>query len=176
VRRILSRPDALHCNKASLRKPGLSWPAADSIQRLAITACCRWRRKGASLAAASLSVTTPTVDRERVPAAAYLYPAGCVVTEQIQSRVSNNVDYDLLCHERDNFRILVAITNAVLSRLDIDELVSEVAKEIHHYFVSMPSASCYAAIRKGKLSIYSTHYLDAIIRRTIRAKWMKPVR
>ncbi|MFS9669098.1 formate hydrogenlyase transcriptional activator FlhA, partial [Klebsiella pneumoniae] len=44
-----------------------------------------------------------------------------VVTEQIQSRVSNNVDYDLLCHERDNFRILVAITNAVLSRLDIDE-------------------------------------------------------
>ncbi|QUJ07445.1 hypothetical protein KCP70_05500 [Salmonella enterica subsp. enterica] len=34
---------------------------------------------------------------------------------------------------RDNFRILVAITNAVLSRLDIDELVSEVAKD-HHYF------------------------------------------
>lgn len=28
-----------------------------------------------------------------------------VVTEQIQNRVSNNVDYDLLCHERDNFRI-----------------------------------------------------------------------
>ncbi|MRF64783.1 hypothetical protein GII48_15280, partial [Staphylococcus epidermidis] len=42
-----------------------------------------------------------------------------VVTEQIQSRVVNNVDYELLCRERDNFRILVAITNAVLSRLDI---------------------------------------------------------
>ena len=28
----------------------------------------------------------------------------------------------------------MAITNAVLSRLDIDELVSEVAKEIHRYF------------------------------------------
>ncbi|MFP1557275.1 hypothetical protein ACLB1T_04445 [Escherichia coli] len=38
-----------------------------------------------------------------------------VVTEQIQSRVVNNVDYELLCRERDNFRILVAITNAVLS-------------------------------------------------------------
>ncbi|HCU3400592.1 TPA: formate hydrogenlyase transcriptional activator FlhA [Escherichia coli] len=49
-----------------------------------------------------------------------------VVTEQIQSRVVNNVDYELLCRERDNFRILVAITNAVLSRLDMDELVSEV--------------------------------------------------
>lgn len=38
-----------------------------------------------------------------------------VVTEQIQSRVVNNVDYELLCRERDNFRIPVAITNAVLS-------------------------------------------------------------
>ncbi len=27
-----------------------------------------------------------------------------VVTEQIQSRVVNNVDYELLCRERDNFR------------------------------------------------------------------------
>ncbi len=52
-----------------------------------------------------------------------------MVAEQIQNRVNNNVDYDLLCRERDNFRILVAITNAVLSRLDIDELVSEVAKD-----------------------------------------------
>ena len=34
-----------------------------------------------------------------------------VVTEQIQSRVVNNVDYELLCRERDNFRILVANEN-----------------------------------------------------------------
>ena len=51
-----------------------------------------------------------------------------VVAEQIQSRVTNNVDYDLLSRRRDNFRILVAITNAVLSRTDMDELVSEVSK------------------------------------------------
>ena len=63
-----------------------------------------------------------------------------MVTEQIQSRVSNNVDYDLLCRERDNFRILVAITNAVLSRLDIDELVSEVAKRSTATSASTPSA------------------------------------
>ncbi len=47
--------------------------------------------------------------------------------------------------ERDNFRILVAITNAVLSRLDMDELVSEVAKEIHYYFDMTISALSYAA-------------------------------
>ncbi|MFP8774624.1 formate hydrogenlyase transcriptional activator FlhA [Klebsiella sp. 1HUBk17cef] len=84
-----------------------------------------------------------------------------VVTEQIQNRVSNNVDYDLLCHERDNFRILVAITNAVLSRLDIDELVSEVAKEIHRYFRIDAISVVLRSDRKGKLNIYSTHYLDA---------------
>ncbi|KFC06412.1 formate hydrogenlyase transcriptional activator [Trabulsiella guamensis ATCC 49490] len=83
-----------------------------------------------------------------------------VVTEQIQSRVTNNVDYDMLCHERDNFRILVAITNAVLSRLDMDELVSEVAKEIHHYFRIDAISVVLRSNRKGKLNIYSTHYLD----------------
>lgn len=72
-----------------------------------------------------------------------------VVAEQIQSRVSNNVDYDLLSRERDNFRILVAITNAVLSRLDMDELVSEVSKEIHHYFKLTPSALPCAAIARA---------------------------
>ncbi|MBX4308777.1 formate hydrogenlyase transcriptional activator FlhA, partial [Mycobacterium tuberculosis] len=70
-------------------------------------------------------------------------------------------DYDLLCHERDNFRILVAITNAVLSRLDIDELVSEVAKEIHRYFRIDAISVVLRSDRKGKLNIYSTHYLDA---------------
>jgi formate hydrogenlyase transcriptional activator len=83
-----------------------------------------------------------------------------VVAEQIQSRVTNNVDYDLLSRERDNFRILVAITNAVLSRLDMDELVSEVSKEIHHYFKIDAISIALRSHRKGKLNIYSTHYLD----------------
>ena len=83
-----------------------------------------------------------------------------VVAEQIQSRVTNNVDYDLLSRERDNFRILVAITNAVLSRLDMDELVSEVAKEIHHYFNIDAISIVLRGHSKGKLTIHSTHYLD----------------
>lgn len=45
-----------------------------------------------------------------------------VVTEQIQSRVVNNVDYELLCRERDNCAS-GRHRNAVLSRLDMDELV-----------------------------------------------------
>ncbi len=66
----------------------------------------------------------------------------------------------MLCRERDNFRILVAITNAVLSRLDMDELVSEVAKEIHYYFDIDDISIVLRSHRKNKLNIYSTHYLD----------------
>ncbi|QUI99251.1 hypothetical protein KCP74_11140 [Salmonella enterica subsp. enterica] len=84
-----------------------------------------------------------------------------MVAEQIQNRVNNNVDYDLLCRERDNFRILAAITNAVLSRLDIDELVSEVAKEIHPpLFQYRRNQHRVAQPSQNKLNIYSTHYLD----------------
>ncbi len=82
-----------------------------------------------------------------------------VVTEQIQSRVVNNVDYELLCRERDN-SASVAIANAVLSRLDMDELVSEVAKEIHYYFDIDDISIVLRSHRKNKLNIYSTHYLD----------------
>ena len=42
----------------------------------------------------------------------------------------------------------------------MDELVSEVAKEIHYYFDIDVSASSYAATVRTKLNIYSTHYLD----------------
>ncbi len=93
-----------------------------------------------------------------------------VVTEQIQSRVVNNVDYELLCRERDNFRILVAITNAVLSRLDMDELVSEVAKEIHYYFDIDDISIVLRSHRKNKLNIYLINSIPP----TNRAKSMKP--
>ncbi|MDS6632561.1 hypothetical protein QYS46_26185 [Klebsiella michiganensis] len=98
-----------------------------------------------------------------------------VVTEQIQSRVSNNVDYDLLCRERDNFRILVAITNAVLSRLDIDELVSEVVKRSTATSASTPSAwYCAATAKASSISTPPTTSTPAT-RCTTRAKWTKPV-
>lgn len=162
VRRLLSRPDALHCDKATFVE---AWPQLASsglyppfgyygLLPLAaegrIFGGCEFIRNDAR----------PWSEKEfqRLHTFTQLV---AVVTEQIQSRVSNNVDYDLLCHERDNFRILVAITNAVLSRLDIDELVSEVAKEIHHYFRIDAISVVLHSSRKGKLNIYSTHYLDA---------------
>lgn len=161
VRRLLSRPDALYCSHdefseawPQLAESGLYDPFAQyCLLPLAaegrIFGGCEFIRNDAR----------PWTEKEfqRLHTLAQIV---AVVTEQIQSRVSNNVDYDLLCHERDNFRILVAITNAVLSRLDIDELVSEVAKEIHHYFCIDAISIVLRSNHKGKLNIYSSHYLD----------------
>ncbi|HED2452793.1 TPA: formate hydrogenlyase transcriptional activator FlhA [Citrobacter freundii] len=161
VRRILSRPDALHCNYHEFTE---TWPQLASgglysefghycLLPLAadgrIFGGCEFIR----------NEDRPWSEKEYNRLQTFTQIVG-VVAEQIQSRVSNNVDYDLLCRERDNFRILVAITNAVLSRLDIDELVSEVAKEIHHYFDIDAISIVLRSDSKNKLSIYSTHYLD----------------
>ena len=162
VRRLLSRPDALHCDHATFVD---AWPQLAGcglyppfgyycLLPLAaegrIFGGCEFIRNDAR----------PWSEKEYQRLHTFTQLVA-VVTEQIQSRVSNNVDYDLLCHERDNFRILVAITNAVLSRLDIDELVGEVAKEIHRYFRIDAISVVLHSRRKGKLNIYSTHYLDA---------------
>lgn len=162
VRRLLSRPDTLHCDSATfaetwpqLARSGL-YPTFGYYCLLPLAAegrifgGCEFIRDD----------NRPWTEKEYQRLHTFTQIVA-VVTEQIQSRVSNNVDYDLLCHERDNFRILVAITNAVLSRLDIDELVSEVAKEIHRYFRIDAISVVLRSNRKGKLNIYSTHYLDA---------------
>ena len=161
IRRILSRPEALHCNFEEFRQ---AWPMLArsalyqpfghySLLPLAVEGHifggCEFIR--------NTDQPWSEAEYERLHTFTQIV---AVVAEQIQSRVSNNVDYDLLSRERDNFRILVAITNAVLSRLDMDELVSEVSKEIHHYFKIDAISIALRGHRKGKLNIYSTHYLD----------------
>ncbi len=56
----------------------------------------------------------------------------------------------------------------------MDELVSEVAKEIHYYFDIDDISIVLRSHRKNKLNIYSTHYLDKQHPATNRAKSMKP--
>ncbi|MEQ4794407.1 GAF domain-containing protein, partial [Klebsiella variicola subsp. variicola] len=48
---------------------------------------------------------------------------------------SNNAEtMESLRNERNQYRILVDITNSVLAHLDMDGLISEVSKEIHRFF------------------------------------------
>lgn len=162
VRRLLSRPDALHCDSATFAE---TWPqlaGSGLYPTFGYYCLLPLAAEGRIFGGCEFirDDNRPWTEKEYQRLHTFTQIVA-VVTEQIQSRVNNNVDYDLLCRERDNFRILVAITNAVLSRLDIDELVSEVAKEIHRYFRIDAISVVLRSNRKGKLNIYSTHYLDA---------------
>ncbi|KNC94391.1 formate hydrogenlyase transcriptional activator FlhA [Trabulsiella odontotermitis] len=162
MRRLLSRPDALRCTWQEFSE---TWPqlaAAPFYPPFGRYCLLPLAAEGRIFGACEFirNDDKPWTEQEYQRLHTFTQIVA-VVTEQIQNRVTNNVDYDMLCHERDNFRILVAITNAVLSRLDIDELVSEVAKEIHHYFRIDAISVVLRSDRKGKLNIYSTHYLDA---------------
>ena len=162
VRRLLSRPDALHCDSATFAE---TWPqlaVSGLYPNFGYYCLLPLAAEGRIFGGCEFirDDNRPWTEKEYQRLHTFTQIVA-VVTEQIQSRVSNNVDYDLLCRERDNFRILVAITNGVLSRLDIDELVSEVAKEIHRYFRIDAISVVLRSNRKGKLNIYSTHYLDA---------------
>ncbi|ENO8656336.1 formate hydrogenlyase transcriptional activator FlhA [Yersinia enterocolitica] len=62
--------------------------------------------------------------------------------------------------ERDHFRILVDVTNTVISKLELDVLAAEVSKEIHRFFnidyISL--AICGTHNDKSKLNVFSTRY------------------
>ncbi len=175
VRSILSRPDTLHCSYEEFCE---TWPqlAAGGLYPKFGHYCLMPLAAGGHIFGGCEFIRydeRPWSEKEFNRLQTFTQIVS-VVTEQIQSRVVNNVDYELLCRERDNFRILVAITNAVLSRLDMDELVSEVAKEIHYYFDIDDISIVLRGRRKNKADIYSTHYLDKRHPSHERAKSMKP--
>lgn len=83
-----------------------------------------------------------------------------IAVEQIQLRNQAQTQQSLLRHERDDFRILVDITNAVLSKLDIDELTGEIAKTIHHFFHinTIGIVLCDAGKESVHADVYTTSY------------------
>jgi len=85
-----------------------------------------------------------------------------IAVEQIQLRENALFQQSLLRHERDDFRILVDITNAVLSKLDLDELTGEIAKTIHHFFHinAISIVLCDAGNESEQASVYATHYVQ----------------
>jgi len=85
-----------------------------------------------------------------------------IAVEQIKLRENALLQQSLLRHERDDFRILVDITNAVLSKLDLDELTGEIAKTIHHFFHinAISIVLCDADKDSEQASVYATHYIQ----------------
>jgi len=83
-----------------------------------------------------------------------------LVAEQVQQHLNPHHHCQMLCRERDDYRILVQITNTVLSKLDLNELSHEVAREINTHF---PIGSISIVLRsssKARLTLYTTHFVD----------------
>ncbi|WP_337047528.1 formate hydrogenlyase transcriptional activator FlhA [Serratia liquefaciens] len=89
-----------------------------------------------------------------------------LAAEQLQLREEAELRQRQLRHERDDYRILVDVTNAVLSKLDLDDLIGEISKEIHRFF-KIDAISIVLCIDKTEqVTIYSTHYLqDDVVER-----------
>ncbi|MCW6625400.1 formate hydrogenlyase transcriptional activator FlhA [Yersinia ruckeri] len=85
-----------------------------------------------------------------------------IAVEQMQLRENALLQQSLLRHERDDFRILVDITNAVLSKLDLDELTGEIAKTIHHFFHinAISIVLCDTDKECEHASVYAMHYVQ----------------
>ncbi len=106
---ILSRPDALHRTSMSLPKPGRSLPRAASYPEFGQYRLLLCIAEGRIFGGCEFirQEDRPRVKRNMISSHTFTQIVG-VVAEQ-PNRANNNVDYDLLCRERDNFRILVAI-------------------------------------------------------------------
>ncbi|WP_342324063.1 sigma 54-interacting transcriptional regulator [Kosakonia sp. BYX6] len=65
---------------------------------------------------------------------AWLARLAAQALEENVTRAQLSQSVALLREERDHHRVLVDITNSVLSHLDLDDLVADVSREIHRFF------------------------------------------
>ncbi|MFI8416285.1 formate hydrogenlyase transcriptional activator FlhA [Serratia sp. NPDC078593] len=82
-----------------------------------------------------------------------------LAVEQIQLRETAEQQQRQLRHERDDYRVLVDVTNAVLSKLDLDDLIGEISTEIHRFFKTDAISIVLPGDRDDRVTIYATHYL-----------------
>ncbi|WP_448666058.1 formate hydrogenlyase transcriptional activator FlhA [Serratia plymuthica] len=82
-----------------------------------------------------------------------------LAVEQVQLRETAERQQSQLRHERDDFRVLVDVTNAVLSKLDLDDLIGEISSEIHRFFKTDAISIVLPGDRDDRVTIYATHYL-----------------
>lgn len=89
-----------------------------------------------------------------------------LAVEQIRLREQAENRQRQLCHERDDYRVLVDVTNAVLSKLDLDDLIGEISTEIHRFFKIDAISMVLCVDKTDQVTIYSTHYLqDDVVER-----------
>lgn len=84
-----------------------------------------------------------------------------LAAEQLTLRAETGLRLRQLSDERDDYRILVDVTNAVLSKLDLDDLIGEISTEIHRFFNIDAISILLCGDKTEQVTIYSTGYLHA---------------
>ncbi|MEG3129394.1 formate hydrogenlyase transcriptional activator FlhA [Pantoea cypripedii] len=161
VRRVLSRPEALICSWQEFSE---TWPQVAGLNLYAPFGhyCLLPLASEGEIFGGCEFIRDSDSDWSEKELARLHTLAQVVglVAQQIQSSQDTNYHRQLLSRERDDFRILVAVTNAVLSKLDLDEVISEIAREIHSHFDIDSISIVVRSSRKAWLTIYSTHFVD----------------
>ncbi|WP_313685289.1 formate hydrogenlyase transcriptional activator FlhA [Pantoea sp.] len=161
VRRLLSRPEALMCTWPEFSD---TWPQVarlDSYNGFGRYCLLPLAADGHIFGGCEFIRDNDTGWSEKELARLHtLAQVVGLVVQQIQSLQDTHDDRLQLSREQDAFRTLVAVTNAVLSRLDLDEVISEIAREIHNHFGIDSVGIVVRSSRKAWLTIHSTHFVD----------------
>ncbi|KFZ37013.1 hypothetical protein HR45_13290 [Shewanella mangrovi] len=81
-----------------------------------------------------------------------------VALEHLQARLSLGLEQNQLCEERDDFHVLVNVTNAVITERSVESLVEKIAHEIHCYFGINAISVCLPDTDPSLLNLYNAFF------------------
>ena len=83
-----------------------------------------------------------------------------VALEHLQSRLALSFEQGQLCEERDDFHVLVNVTNAVITERSVESLVDKIAREIHCYFGISAISVCLPETDPHNLMLYNAFFVQ----------------
>lgn len=83
-----------------------------------------------------------------------------IALEHLQSRLALNFEQGQLCEERDDFHVLVNVTNAVITERSVESLVDKIAREIHCYFGINAISVCLPETDPNNLTLYNAFFVQ----------------
>ncbi|MFM2486892.1 sigma 54-interacting transcriptional regulator [Celerinatantimonas yamalensis] len=81
-----------------------------------------------------------------------------IAMAHLQSHVQLRSEQQQLCQQRDDFHLLVNVTNSVLAQRDINQVIKQIAQEIHRYFAIDAITITLPAQRAQQIISYSTFF------------------
>lgn len=83
-----------------------------------------------------------------------------IALAHLQSHVELRYQENQLCQQRDDFHVLVNVTNSVLAQRELDKVILQIAREIHRYF-ALDAITITLPDKKPKHNIsYSTFFFN----------------